>query len=240
MELLNRGRAALGLRPVQHLAEVHDACGLCLVATPREFDVDMPVSPNVRFVGPMLDGPSLLAHSDHLDVGDGPDPLVLVSFSTSYQAQIPMVQRVVDVLASLPVRVVVTTGPSLPEGAIRPRADTTVARFVPHDRLLPQASLVVTHGGLGTVMAALRHGVPLLCLPMGRDQFFNAMRVAALGAGAMIGPDAGPDAIAVATTDLLSDDSTARDGAKHHARLIAAYPGADGAADELERLAGAR
>jgi hypothetical protein len=36
-----------------------------------------------------------------------------------------------------------------------------------------------------TTMAALGHGVPLLCTPIGRDQFFNAERVQALGAGRM-------------------------------------------------------
>ena len=56
-------------------------------------------------------------------------------------------------------------------------------RFVPHGEVLPHASLVVTHAGMGTVMSALSHGVPLLCLPLGRDQFFNAAMVERLGAG---------------------------------------------------------
>ena len=34
----------------------------------------------------------------------------------------------------------------------------------------PSTDLVITHGGHGTVSAALRHGVPVLCMPMGRDQ----------------------------------------------------------------------
>ena len=42
--------------------------------------------------------------------------------------------------------------------------------------------LPLTHGGPGTVIRSLVHGVPLLCMPMGRDQHDNTARVAALGA----------------------------------------------------------
>jgi UDP:flavonoid glycosyltransferase YjiC (YdhE family) len=234
--VLNTGRAGLGLGPVEGLADVHDACTLCIVAAPREFDVDMPLPPNVRFVGPMLAGPPLLASADHLEVGDATEPLVVVSFSTSYQAQVPAVQRVVDALADLKVRVVVTTGPSVAGEDVHARANTTVTGFVPHDRLLPYASLVISHGGLGTVMAALSQGVPMLCVPMGRDQFFNASRVQALGAGAMIGPDSDADAIADAVQALLDERSSAWEGAKRMAAVISRYGGASEAADEIERV----
>ena len=235
--LLNTGRAGLGLGPVDGLADVYDGCRLCcIVATPTEFDVDMSLPPNVRFVGPMLAGPPLLASADHLEVGDATEPLVVVSFSTSYQAQVPALQRVVDALADLKVRVVVTTGPSVPTGAVRPRANTTVTGFVPHDRLLPYASLVISHGGLGTVMAALSQGVPLLCVPMGRDQFLNASRVEALGAGTMIGPDSHVDTIADAVRTLLDERSIARESAERMAAVISGYGGASEAADEIERV----
>ena len=234
--VLNTGRAGLGLGPVDGLADVHDSCALCVVAAPREFDVDMPLPANVRYVGPMLAGPPLLASADHLEIGDAAEPLVVVSFSTSYQAQAPTVQRVVDALADLKVRVVVTIGPSVPAGAVRPRANTTVTGFVPHDRLLPYASLVISHGGLGTVMAALSHGVPMLCVPMGRDQFFNASRVQALGAGTMIGPDSDADTIADAVRGLLDERSAAHEGAKRMAAVLSGCGGASEAADEIERV----
>ena len=55
--------------------------------------------------------------------------------------------------------------------------------YIPHRALLPHAQLVVTHGGIGTIMAAFDAGVPLVCLPLGRGQPGNAARVAELGAG---------------------------------------------------------
>jgi hypothetical protein len=54
------------------------------------------------------------------------------------------------------------------------RGAVRAARRDPH-----LASLVITHAGLGNTMAALGRGVPLLCTPMGRDQFFNAGQVQA-------------------------------------------------------------
>jgi UDP:flavonoid glycosyltransferase YjiC (YdhE family) len=69
--------------------------------------------------------------------------------------------------------------------------------------VLPHADAVVTHAGLGTVLAALTNGVPLLCLPMGRDQGANSEHVEAWGAGRAISPDATVEEIRVALAELL-------------------------------------
>jgi MGT family glycosyltransferase len=218
------------------MADVHDACAVSLVATPREFDVDIPLPANVRFIGPVRDAPPLTRQVHDLHLEDRPEPLVVVSFSTSYQGQFALLQRVVDALGALRVRVAVTTGPAIPAAALTAPANTVVAQFVPHDRLLPRAALVVTHAGLGTVLAALSHGVPLVCLPMGRDQFFNAAMVERLGAGRTIGMEAGADAIRAAVEGVLADPAV-KDSAKHMASVIAGYGGAADAVRELERLA---
>ena len=230
-------RAELGLPPVDAISDVHDRCALNLVAAPREFEPDMPFPANVTFVGPVLDGPALVQHSDAVDIDDGRDPMVLVSFSTSDQAQVQILQRCIDALAALPARVVVTTGPSIDPAVLAPAANTRVTRFVPHGDVLPHASLVVTHAGMGTVMSALTHGVPMLCLPLGRDQFFNAAMVERLGAGRVVAADAGVPTLAAAARDLLADDET-RAGAKRMATVIAGYAGAATAVAELERVAG--
>ena len=53
-------------------------------------------------------------------------------------------------------------------------------------------------------MAVLAHRVPLLCLPMGRDQHENAAQVAACGAGLVLPADAGVDEIRHAMQELLT------------------------------------
>jgi len=81
--------------------------------------------------------------------------------------------------------------------------------------------------------------VPLLCTPMGRDQFFTSERVQALGAGRMLMPDSSSDATAQATTDILADDRFTA-SAKQMAVVIGGYDGARQAAAALEaaRVAG--
>jgi UDP:flavonoid glycosyltransferase YjiC (YdhE family) len=67
---------------------------------------------------------------------------------------------------------------------------------------MKDAAVVVTHAGHGTVIRALAAGVPLVCMPMGRDQNENAARVVYHGAGVRVSRDASPDAIrqAIRTT----------------------------------------
>jgi rhamnosyltransferase subunit B len=55
--------------------------------------------------------------------------------------------------------------------------------YAPLHALLPRVAALVHHGGIGTTAEALRAGVPQLVVPLAFDQFDNAARVEALGAG---------------------------------------------------------
>ena len=144
-------------------------------------------------------------------------------------------QRILDALGQVPAHVLVTAGPAVDPDGLRAAANTEIASYVRHSTVLPMASVVVTHAGLGTVMAALTHGVPLVCMPMGRDQFFNASRVAELGAGRMLPTDADEAMIADTVTSVVADPGL-REGAKRMATAIAGSGGSTAAVAELERL----
>ena len=234
--IANARRGELGLPVVERLGDIHDACASAIVALPREFEPDASDAANVRRIGPVLDAPPLSREIDEVDVSDGSTPLVLVSLSTSEQGQADLLQRCVDAVAQLPVRAIVTTGVSIDPASVDAAANAQVVRYVPHAEILPFASLVITHAGLGTTLAALGRGVPLLCTPMGRDQFFNAEQVQTLGAGRMLMPDSSSDAIAQAASDILGDDRF-KTGAKQMAVAIGGYGGAAEAASVLEALA---
>lgn len=236
LAIANAHRTGLGLPTIERLGDIHDACEYAFVTVPKEFEPDVPDAVNVRRIGPVLDAPPLSRDVDHVDVRDGSTPLVLVSLSTSEQGQADLLQRCVDAVAQLPVRAIVTTGVSIDPGSVNAGANTQVVRYVPHAEILQTAALVITHAGLGTTMAALARGVPLLCTPMGRDQFFNAAQVQALGAGRMLLPDSSSEAIAEAATDILGDDRF-KAGAKEMAMAISGYGGAAEAAAALESLA---
>jgi UDP:flavonoid glycosyltransferase YjiC (YdhE family) len=112
-----------------------------------------------------------------------------------------------------------------------------VARHIPHDEVLPQVAVTVTHAGHGTILASLKHGVPLLCLPNpAADQPILAARVQDLGCGlALDGDNATPPEIRKAIARLMSEP-TLRANARLLADAIATLPGAFAAAVRLENL----
>ena len=147
-----------------------------------------------------------------------------------------VVDRVLEALESLPVRTLLTLGSGLRQEEVRVPPRAVVRRYVPHDTVLRDAALIVTHAGMGTINAALTRGVPMLCLPFGRDQPGNASRVEALGAGRAIARDASVEQVRSAVSDILRDERF-RAGAQRMAEVIAGYDDGALAISELEGLA---
>lgn len=111
-------------------------------------------------------------------------PLVYLTLGTVYNRDLSVFATVLDGLRDEPVSVVVTVGDNNDPSALGPQpANITVRRYVPQATLLPLCHAAVIHGGAGTMLGAMAAGVPLLCLPQGADQYGNAERVAAAGAG---------------------------------------------------------
>jgi len=110
----------------------------------------------------------------------------------------------------------------LPLDALRVSPNAILVDWVPHASVVPWADVVITHGGMGTVMEALSHGVPLVCIPMGRDQYGNADRISTLGAGKTLEASSAPDVVRATVTDVLSSPSY-RAAARNLADLISAY-----------------
>jgi UDP:flavonoid glycosyltransferase YjiC (YdhE family) len=84
-------------------------------------------------------------------------------------------------------------------------------------------------------MAALAHGVPLLCMPMGRDQHDNAARVTTCGAGRVLPPEAEVGLISQTISAMLAAPEY-RTAARDMAATIALRNGREAAVNELENL----
>jgi MGT family glycosyltransferase len=229
---LNAARTELGLDPLADVFDQLDRLDRVLVLGSDAFDFaalcGARLPENVRYVGPQVKLADRLAEREH-------PPLVLVSFSTTYQAQRPLLERVLEALASLPVRALLTTGPAVElDGAVPP--NVRVQRWVDHREVLPGASLVITHGGMGTVMASLAHGVPVVCLPMGRDQPDVAARLIHSGAGVRVRSRASAAQIAAAVRGALADPGL-YSGARRLRRAIGAELDGNRAVAEIEALA---
>ena len=133
---------------------------------------------------------------------------------------------------------IVTVGPDGDSAALGPLPDSVrVERFVPQGVLLPHLDVVAHHGGSGTMLGALAHGLPQLVLPHGADQFMNAQALLDTGAGRRLLPEEiNPSAVADAVQALISQLAY-RESAKAIAADIAAMPGPVETVPKLERLA---
>jgi UDP:flavonoid glycosyltransferase YjiC (YdhE family) len=179
-----------------------------------------------------------LTGADALPLPDArPDaPLVYVTMGTVFNDPGPLV-TVLDGLADLEVRVLATVGPEADPAVVGPRPPhVRVEQYVPQTHVLPHCNVIVSHAGSGTVLGALRLGLPQLCVPQGADQFQNAKAVAAAGVGLSLLPrDATVEAVTDAVARLLGDQSF-RNAAEAVRESIAAMPSPDDVAEVLESL----
>jgi MGT family glycosyltransferase len=178
---MNETRAAIGLPPLERF---HGGISreLALVATFPQLEYPRRWPSAVHITGPMQ---FELPYPD-IELPDGNEPLVLVAPSTAQDPELRLVRVALQALADEPVRVVATTNrlgetPQLPAPA-----NAVIVDWLSYSQVLPPASLVICHGGHGTVARALAAGVPVLCSPHVGDMAENAARVAWAGAGLML------------------------------------------------------
>ncbi len=191
-------------------------------------------------------------HVPPRQVPEGDEPLVYVTFGTvtsSLGIWPSLYRMVVDVLADLPVRVLVTTGEGVEVSQLGPLPpQTAVATFVPQEQVLSHAAVMVAHGGFGTVLGGLRAGVPMVLAPLFAEQPYNAARVEEVGAGItlrMSHPAVVPPGLVAeipasemrAAVLQLLEDTSPRAAAKRLAREMASHPSISSLVPLLERTA---
>ncbi|MFE3022526.1 glycosyltransferase [Nocardia tengchongensis] len=199
---LNALRADFGLDRLAHYQDQARLARRQLVLSSAAFDFPGQGPDGVRWVGPILDEPDWVADTSWTQT-DGGDPLVLVALSTTFQRQTDCLQRISEALGQLPVRGVITTGPAVDPAEIHAPPNVTVLRAAPHREIMRHASLVITHGGHGTLMKSFAADLPVVVLPHGRDTADNAARVRAHRAGIVLPRTATPQRIARAVRHTL-------------------------------------
>lgn len=138
-------------------------------------------------------------------------PRVYVTLGTIFAgASGDLFERLLAGLAELDADVIATVGVATDPADLGPQpANVRVERFLPQDEVLAGVDLVVSHGGLGSLMATLARGLPSLLLPLGADQPHNAVRAADLGvavtldAATVTAEDVAATARAVLEDDLM-------------------------------------
>ncbi|MET0403687.1 MAG: glycosyltransferase [Cystobacter sp.] len=233
---LNAARVKLGLAPytgrTSQLVQGTISPRLHIVMGHRGLAGDLPLRDHQLFVGPTSFNTSSqkLTEAPRLEPGT-----VFISTTTTHMDQ-GLFRRVLEAVAPMNVPVLATAAGAqdVPAGL---GAHIRIERYVPHDLVFPQAHILITHGGWGTVGRALTHGLPMLVIPLGGDQVLNGALVERAGLGRHLPLDqATPETIRSHLQALLADTAV-RERARHVAAEIKQLKEEQVAVGALERIA---
>lgn len=236
-EPVQRLRASFGL-PERDIQGLMDQYLVLMPYPPSLTTVGDPIGPTTHYVRAL---PPDVAEGDLPPWMDemGSRPLVYVSLGTAFNgARGPEVfSKLLVGLRDLDAEIVLTVGRDLGPGAfgLQP-AHVHLERFLPLGRLLPRCSLVLFHGGSGTLIQAVAHGLPMVIVPLGADQPDNARRCAELGASRTLDQEhLTPEHVQDVVLDVLHTPSY-RERAARLREEFARLPGPEFAVELLERL----
>ena len=162
-------------------------------------------------------------------------PWVFCSLGTLQGARAWIFRTVAKACTALDLGLVIAHGGQLAPGqATRLARSAQVAPLWPQRAVIAQADVVVTHGGLNTVLDALAAGVPLIVVPLAFEQGAIAARVERCGAGLTIPPRRLTATRLRDAIRMLRTDAAFRHNAQNLAREIAEAGGVARAADLIE------
>ncbi|HWF34520.1 MAG TPA: glycosyltransferase [Solirubrobacteraceae bacterium] len=164
-------------------------------------------------------------------------PTVYVSLGTLFNQDPHVFAVILEGLGDGDLNVIVTIGANQDPAALGPQpAHVHVEGFIPQAALLPHCDVVINQGGTA-IFEILAHGLPLLVLPQGANQFDNAEACVSAGVARSLLPgEISADGVRTAVRTLL-DDSSYRERAEFVAYEIESMPGPERGARLVERLA---
>lgn len=235
---IRRGAESLGIAPRDGLS----ACRSPILRIAQMIDgLDFPApgdQPRTVNVGPLRPPPSAIAPLD-LDM-DPARPFVFASFGTLQGRRPGLFRRVAAACRALDMQVLVAHCGALDGGEARSLGATWVRDFVDQRAAMARADLVVTHGGINTVLDALVEGVPMLAIPLAHDQPGTAARLARSGGGVMLKSRRASVEAITAAMRQLTEDAGFRTNAGRLAQECRAAGGVMRAVDLIENAIAVR
>jgi UDP:flavonoid glycosyltransferase YjiC (YdhE family) len=222
---INEFRRTLGLQPIDRVMHrwMHSP-QLVIGFFPEWFAPPQPDWPQqTHLVGfPLWDRDSIPLPAEAEEfIAEGNPPLVITPGSAGATMQ-RYFKESVEAARLLGVRTILVT--DFPEQL---PADLPVSikafRYLPFSKILPRTSMLVYHGGIGTLAQVIKAGIPHLVVPNGYDQFDNGWRIEQLGLGRAI-PQTRYRARQVADVirNLLGDESLGNRCSEYSARVNSA------------------
>jgi UDP:flavonoid glycosyltransferase YjiC (YdhE family) len=237
-EPINALRKEHGLPPDPDLSMLHRY--LTVSPFPPSFrDPSNPLPPNAHSIRTVAADRAVGDEEVSWLAGRAVRPLVYFTLGTIFNLESgDLFERALAGLRELPVDVVVTVGRDLDPQVLGSQPSNVYIRsYIPQSALLPHCDLVVSHAGSGSIAGALANALPMVLLPIGADQPFNAARCNDLHVGRVLNAfEATPEDIRLAAAAVL-EDSTYRQNAKRLEAEIASLPDPEHSVRLLERLA---
>ena len=160
-----------------------------LILCPEEFDFPRKEKANRHYIEAGIDQDRKEDPFPADRINDN-RPLIfctLGSQSHQYKVSTHFFQTVIEALSRRPDwQLLLAIGEGFDVKDFQPAApNITVVNWAPHATTLKRSSIMINHGGLGTVKECIYHGVPMIVFPISKDHPGNAARVQYHGLGVM-------------------------------------------------------
>lgn len=134
-------------------------------------------------------GPSITSRGDEKDFilpDKGDFPLVYISMGTMVSKNLKFFNMCFKALGSMNVTVVLSLGKEFDQSQLNNVPDNFhLYSYVPQCKVLEQADLFITHGGMNSVNESLYYSIPMVIYPISSEQTLNGQRTVEAGAGIM-------------------------------------------------------
>lgn len=228
-------RRKAGLGPIQEIQKVFPELAH-IAQLPQCLDFPRSMLPsNFYYTGPFVDESARPSVDFPWNQLDG-RPLVYASLGTAKNSQPAILRLISEACHELDLQLVISLGgrldPDLFDGL---PGEPLVVRYAPQLEILKRADVVITHGGLNSVLETLMEGKPMIAIPMAHDQPAVAARLAWLRVAEVL-PEKNLSAkqLRLALVKLLTDASY-RDAAKEVQARIRSARGLERAVEVMEK-----
>jgi zeaxanthin glucosyltransferase len=234
---VNQQRSAWGLKPFRRPEEALSVLGqITQLPEALEFEVVGEKPAGLHYTGPFVDAEQRPAVEFPWERLDG-RPLIYASMGTLQNGSEGIFRTIAEACAGLDSQLLISLGGGLDPSRLGQLAgNPLVVSFAPQLEILKRAALVITHGGLNTVLESLCQGVPLVAVPLANDQPGVAARVKARGACVVVPRRRLNAARLRKAVILVLQDGRYREAAQALQRTIQRMDGPDRAADLIEQV----
>ncbi len=234
--VVNQQRSAWGLKPFKRPEDqLSPLVQIAQLPEALEFDIRGERPAGLHYTGPFLRAehrPAVDFPWDRLDERR----LIYASLGTLQNGSEAIFKTIAEACAGLDAQLVLSMGGGLDPARLGTLAgDPLVVRFAPQLDLLKRAALVITHGGLNTVLESLSEGVPMVVVPLANDQPGVAARLKARGACVVVSPHWLNAARLRKAVTLVLEDATYREAAQRLQRAIQQLDGPGRGAELIEQ-----